>query len=273
MYQTYWQLQSRPFNDTYDPRMYYPGDAHQGALLKLRYVIENRRGAAALSGAAGLGKSLLVQILSRQLPEIYQPRVHLVFPQMSHVELLTYLADELEGTLSPPTSAGADRGIRRLQHCLSENTRAGRHCVMVIDESHLLKDMGTLETMRLLLNFQTDDQPDLTLLLVGQPNLLTALSRTSSLEERIAVKCLLRPFTVEETVSYISHRLTAAGSAHMIFDQEALERIHALSFGIPRRINRLCDLALLIGYAEDRTTISPAHIDAVSEELVAVAPE
>ena len=78
---------------------------------------------------------------------------------------------------------------------------------------------------------------------------------------------------LEETVSYVVHRLQVAGCQQEIFQSDALEAIHEFSCGIPRRINRLCDLALLIGFAEQRTTIDRERLHAVSHELIAVAPE
>src|SRR5262245_58963004 len=94
MYESYWGLNCRPFDSGLDA-FYYPCEAHQGALLKLRYTIENRRGAALLAGPAGAGKTLLVGALQRQLPESVAPFVHLVFPQMPGPQLLIWLAEEL----------------------------------------------------------------------------------------------------------------------------------------------------------------------------------
>ncbi len=267
MYEPYWQLDAKPFENTADIRFYYPAEAHQGTLFKLRYAIENRRGAALLTGGAGLGKTLLIQSLARHLPEQFTPLVHAVFPQMPPDQLLAYLADELTGdhTTATPT---VQQSVHRLQRALTENAKAGKHAVLVVDEAHLLRDTGALETMRLLLNFEHDSQPALTLLLVGQTSLLPVLGRMPQLDARLSVKCLLRPFTLEESISYISHRLTAAGASQPIFDPEALETIHHLSQGTPRHINRLCDLALLIGFAEDRHILTPAQIESVAEELL-----
>ena len=163
MYETYWQFERKPFDNTADPRFYYPGEAHQGALLKLRYAIENKRGAAVISAAAGLGKSLLVNTLYRQLPDHFRPRVHLVFPQMSPDQLLSYLAHELDGGQAAAAADSTDVHIRRIEHVLTENARAGNHAVIAIDEAHLLRDLGTRETMRLLLNLEAESQPALTL--------------------------------------------------------------------------------------------------------------
>ena len=109
--------------------------------------------------------------------------------------------------------------------------------------------------------------------MVSQPALLPILDRMPELDERLAVKCLLRRLSQEETFSYVHHRLQAAGCRRQIFDDGALEAVHRLSHGTPRRINRLCDLALLIGFAEERDMIGCQQIEAVSEELVAVAPD
>ena len=273
MYKAYWQLHTRPFENATDSRFYYPSEVHQGALLKLRYAVENQRGAALLAGAAGSGKTMLIQSLKRQLDPSYTPFVHLVFPQMSVRELLSYLAAEI-GALPGPTGAvPVDESVRHLQHFLIENARRGNHAVLAIDEAQLLIDTGALETLRLLLNFEGETHPALTLLLIGQPQLLPALERMSSLEARLGVKCLLRPLNLEETVSYVNHRLTAAGATHELFSHEALSTLYQLSGGNPRRINRLSDLALLIGYAEEQVRINAPQIEAVSNELVTIAPE
>ena len=124
MYNAYWQLHTRPFDNCIDSRFYYPSEVHQGALLKLRYVVENERGAAVLAGPAGSGKTLVVNSLKRQLPENYSPFVQVVFPQMTLRELLAYLAAEMGALPSPSTSVPVDESVRRLQHFLAENARA-----------------------------------------------------------------------------------------------------------------------------------------------------
>ena len=272
MYEAYWRLQSKPFEPQVDARSYYPSEVHQGAMLKLRYAIENQRGAALLAGAPGTGKSMLIHSLRRQLPEAFSPFVHLVFPQLSQREMLAYLAAELDPAHELPT-ASVDASVRRLQHFLAQNATQGRHAVVAVDEAHLLLDSNGLETVRLLLNFDRAGRPALTLLLLGTPALLTGLERMPALDQRLGVKCLLRPLTLEETVSYVNHRLTAAGAKQEIFTSEALQSLFQLTLGNPRLINRLCDLALLIGYAEEQPSIGQAQLEAVSNELVTVQPE
>lgn len=273
MYESYWQLQQKPFENCSDPRFYYPGETHQAALLKLRYAIENQRGGALLAGPSGSGKTLLAGMLRATLGEEFTPFVHLVFPQMSTDQLLEYLADELVGPLDGSPAPSVGQSVRRIEHFLAENLQRGGHAVVVVDEAHLLEDGRTLEAMRLLLNFELAGRPGLTLLMLGQPGVLPILDRTPQLEQRLGVKCLLRPFNAHETAEYVHHRLNVAGATRSIFEPDALETLHRLTHGIPRQINRLCDLALLIGYAEGQQSITAAGLEAVCEELVTVVPE
>jgi len=266
MYETYWKLSHKPFDNGADAKAYYPGESHQAALLKLRYAIENRHGAALLAGGFGVGKTLLVRLLAEQLPERFQPLVHLTYPQMPADELLAFLAAETRAPASnsPPTVADS---VQRLQQRLAAGAEQGRHAVVAIDDAQLLEGRRTFEALRLLMNFEVAGRPAMTLLLVGQPSLLPTLERLPQLDERLGAKCLLRPFTIEETISYVQHRLAAAGSRQPIFEDSALELLYDLTLGVPRRINRLCDLSLLIGFADERPTIGTAQIHAVSQEL------
>ena len=271
MYESYWQLGRKPFENGADPQFYFPAETHQAALLKLRYAVENRRGGALLCGAAGTGKTLIVAMLREALGEICSPFVHLVYPQMTPAELLAYLAEELDGM--PSTTAAVHESIRRIQDALAENAKKGRHTVIVVDEAHLIENSQMLETLRLLLNFGPDGKTGMTLILAGQPGILPLLDRMPQLEERLGVKCLLRPFTMQETGEYAAHRLNNAGAKRPIIAAEAVPTLHELTRGIARQINRLCDLALLVGFAEEQHTLSAAHFEAVCRELVAVVPE
>ena len=139
MYETYWQLKQKPFENAADPRFYYPGESHQAALLKLRYAIENRRGGALLAGPSGVGKTLLTTMLPGILGEAFTPLVHLVFPQMSTAELLAYLADELgRRRIRPPGRPACRRASGGSSSSWPPTAEQGRHAVLVIDEAHLL---------------------------------------------------------------------------------------------------------------------------------------
>jgi general secretion pathway protein A len=255
MYLDHWNLSSLPFEPVSEGAGLFPCEAHEGALLKLRYAIEQERGAALLAGPAGTGKTTLTRALESQLDARFSPFVRLVFPQMSSRDLLVYLAEELGAPPADPPRHTVEESVRRLEFYLAQNAHLDRHAVVVVDEAHLLEDCGALETLRLLLNFEVDARPTLSLLLVGQMGLVSAVGRLPSLADRVAVSTLLR----------------AAGASREIFTPDALEALHYFGHGIPRQINRLADLALLVGFADRLGMLSAEQIEAVSEELVAVA--
>jgi general secretion pathway protein A len=274
MYESYWHLARRPFGGGCDVRAYYPGEAHQGTLLKLRYAVENRVGAALLAGHAGTGKTLVTRLLAEKLGDDYRPLVHVTFPQMPTAELTAYLAAELQAeseiTAAPPS---LDRSVRSIERRLAENAAAGKHAVVIVDEAHLLEGTRTFEALRLLLNREHDGRPTLTLIFVGQPALLPTLSRMPALEQRLGVKCLLRPLTRDEVHAYVQHRLQTAEGPTNLFDSDALDALHAITRGVPRDVNRLCDLALLLGFADEAKSIDAGRIEAVARELVEVAAD
>jgi general secretion pathway protein A len=275
MYESYWRLERNPFDDEEELRVYYASETHQAALLKLRYVIEHGKGAAVLGGATGVGKSFLLQVLSRELPAQFGPFAHLIFPQMSAAELLAYLAVELGA--EPPGAgdeqAGLDRTVREIDRRLKELNAEGRQPVIVVDEAQLIEDWQVFQSLRLLLNFQQAAGRRFSLIFAGQNELFTTIHRMGQLDERIAVKCQLRPLSVDETAGYITCRLEAAGADRPIFAPDSLQPLYELSGGIPRRINRLCDMALLVGYADETPSISARQVEAVAEEMYALVPD
>ena len=271
MYLDYWQLDAKPFEPGCDARTLFKSPTHQSALHKVRYAIENRRAAGLIAGLGGTGKTLLIETLREQLPEHCRPLVRVVFPQMTDRDLLVYLAEQLGAPPADPPRYTVEESLRRLEFVLSENARRNRHAIIVIDEAHLLEDTGLLEPLRLLLNLDFEGRPAFTLLLVGQPTLVPMIQRHGSLDERLDIKVLLAPLTAEETGEYIEHRLTAAGATRDVFSPDALAAAYQLTGGIPRRINRLCDLALLVGFADGQHTIDAAALNAVHQELVTVA--
>lgn len=268
MYLNHWQLAAKPFEPSVEGPFYYPSESHQGATLKLRYAMENKRGAALLAGPSGVGKTLLVQQLIEQLPGGKQPVVQVVYPQMPSRELLAYLAARLAATEeSIQLTPSIDQSLLAIEKHLVAAAERDERPLVVIDEAHLLEDAGTLETVRLLLNLQREGTPLLTLLLVGQSSLLSTLSRTPRLEERIDITALVDPLSADETHSYVQHRLAAAGATGEIFTTAAIDTLHQLAHGVVRRINRLGDLALLVGYAGGASSIDTPMVQSVASEL------
>ena len=270
MYLDYWQLDAKPFEPGCDAQTFYRGAAFQSAINKLRYAIENGRAAGLVAGPAGVGKTLLIETLRQQLGEAYQPFVRVVFPQMTDRDLLVYLAEQFGAPPADPPRYTIEESLRRLEYILADNVARKRHAIVVVDEAHLLEDSGLLEPLRLLLNLGAIGAPPFTLLLVGQPTLGPMVQRHGGFDERVDIKVLLPALSVVETADYITHRLEAAGATREIFAADALKTAHQLTSGIPRRINRLCDLALLVGFANSQHTIDAESLHAIHGELVTV---
>ena len=275
MYLEHWNLERRPFENTLEPEFFFPSQTHQAAVLKLRYLIENQKGAGVLVGPTGTGKTFVTRRLVQELSEQVGPWLNFVFPQMSADDLLTDIAIRLGGESAAaewpmhsvlPRSAA----LRIIERSLDEYARTERHPVLVIDDAHLIDDPATMQTLELLLNFQQPPQRAFSLILLGDRLLLSRLSRLPRFDERLAVRAMLQSLSPDETARYIRFRLEVSGARKAIFDAEALAEIAELSDGIPRRINRLADLALLVGYADGRNRLSASDVSAVSDELATV---
>ena len=270
MYEPYWHLDRPAFDNDADTRFYFPGRSHQGALLKLRYAIENRKGAALLVGGHGLGKTYLTHVLEHDLEATYRPVIRLLFPQLSPAEFLAYLASRLGATDTDTAPLRVDRALRQLERRLEELTLQHHHPVLIVDEAHLL-EAAHLQTLQLLLNFEQEPRIAFSLLLVGQPELLPKIARVSALHERISVRTTLQPLSETETLAYVKHRLQVAGVTEPIFADETLQSFWELSHGIPRKINQLCDLSLLVGFADGLQSLTPIELEAAAGELVGVS--
>jgi type II secretory pathway predicted ATPase ExeA len=268
MYEKHWQLASRPFDDQFEPRFYYPAESHQGALFKLRYALEQGRGIATLTGPNGIGKTWLISLLKRQLADSFAPFCQVTFPAMPQADFLAYFAEELSGTRFAAAPSPRE-SLRRIEDTLWKAHQEQRRPLMVLDEAHLLNDPTILESLRLLLNLLPGQNP-LSMLFVGHSTLLAALARFPALDDRIAVKCQLQALSREEAAGYVTHRLRQAGAKRDLLDTAALDTLHELTHGIPRRINRLCDLALVVGYAQGNAALTAELLESVHDELLQV---
>jgi general secretion pathway protein A len=195
--------------------------------------------------------------------------VHLVYPQLAPHELVAFITHSLGGDVdeSTETVPGMDLLLRRLETRLNELSKAGRLPVIMIDDAHLIEDRRVFQTLLQLMNYQRPGRTNFGLILAGHPELVTTMQRTDQFSDRVAFHCLLQTFNEVETVEYVRHRLQAAGRTEPIFDGPAMKTIFELSSGIPRRINRLCDFALLVGYANQSEIVTAEQIEEVHTEI------
>ena len=167
------------------------------------------------------------------------------------------------------TSANSNKVelFHSLHKILYNNNNSGKHSVITVDEAQAIENKDIFEELRLLLNFQLDDAFLLTIILLGQPELKSAVMNLPQLSQRMSVRYHIKGLTAVETKEYVQHRLEVAGARKPIFDEEAYQAIYASSLGIPRGINNICDLALLVGFGNGAKTIDKKTILKVSEDL------
>ncbi len=265
MYAGYWQLKEKPFENAPDPRFLYHSQKHVEALSRIFYVIRERKGAALLTGEYGSGKTLISRVLLEELSsDKYQPA--LVFnPRLPSMELVKEIIYQLGG--SPPPSSSKTDLLHLLNEILYKNRDDDKNTVILVDEAQAIEDENGFDELRLLLNFQLNNSFLLTLVLLGQPELREKINAMPQLRQRLAVRYHLSALTEDETNEYIHHRLEIGGSKEEIFTEDGIREVYRFSAGIPRRINNICDMALLVGYSMELNKIDRQIIREVSEDL------
>ncbi|OGX41014.1 MAG: hypothetical protein A3C53_06620 [Omnitrophica WOR_2 bacterium RIFCSPHIGHO2_02_FULL_68_15] len=268
MYETYWGLREKPFENTPDPRFYYASEQHREACGRLLYCVRERKGAGLLSGVFGCGKTIVARVLLQELNQERYRTALLTNPRVNDLDFLRMLAHRL-GHPAPP--AGKADILIVLEQLVGDNAKEGRDTVIVVDEAHAIEDAAVFEEMRLLLNLQQHDRFLVTLLLLGQPELASLVEQDKPLEQRIAVKAHLTAMTLEETRDYVTHRLRVAGhpQPETVFTPEAFPMIYESTGGVPRRINRLCDICLLAGMGAQVRALDAAL---VADEVKTLRP-
>jgi general secretion pathway protein A len=266
MYLDFYGLREEPFGVTPDPRFLYLSPEHREALASIYYGIEAGRGFMALIAVPGMGKTtLLFHLLERFRSSA---RTAFLFQtQCNSREFMRFLLNEL----SCESGSGQDPVAmhEEFNRMLLQEARAGRRCVVIIDEAQNL-DPSVLETIRLLSDFETPRAKLLQIVLAGQPELADKLARPSlaQLRQRISLIGRLSAMPAPEISNYIEHRLKVAGvNGQPILTREAHAVIAELSLGIPRNINNLCFNVLSLGFALRQKTIGAELVREVAADF------
>ncbi|MBT9131771.1 AAA family ATPase [candidate division NPL-UPA2 bacterium Unc8] len=265
MYEEYWELSKKPFQNTPDHEFLYLSSEHEEALMRMRYAVQECLGAAMLSGVFGCGKTMLVWALLAELGENYKSAV-VSNPALDATELLREICYQF-GIKEDLPHNKTDL-MHLIDRILRNNINDGKDTVVIIDEAHLIGDMMVFEELRLLLNLHLKDRFLLTLILVGQPELEEKITNNKQLSQRIAIKYHLDRLNKEDTKNYIYHRLKVAGRTEAIFNEETIGAIFEVSGGIPRRINHICAMSLVIGFGRKVKTIDASIVKEAAESLV-----
>lgn len=269
MYEAYWGLQERPFQNAPDPRFLFYAESHEEALVRLLYAVSENKGLALLTGRVGTGKTLLCRVFRKELTSRGYEVAVLVNPDLGPEELLRAILSEL-GAPVPNGGGKPELWDAVARYVGGSGGRTAREVVLVVDEAQAIGDPRSLETLRMLLNLIDDATGRFcfTLVLAGQPELRERVQQSDALRQRVAVSCELRRLSLDETGEYIAHRLRTAGAGGELFTAEAIAAIHAATDGTPRAINTLADLALLTGSSRQAERVDAECVAAAGTEVM-----
>ncbi len=265
MYTDYYKLKSLPFQLTPDPRFFFGSSGHNGAMAYLTYGLSQSEGFIIITGDVGAGKTTLVSYLLSTLdPETYV-WARVVTTQLQADDMLRMVAS----TFGLPTE-GADKAtlLGRVQAFLEHNHGAGKRVLLVVDEAQNLP-VPALEELRMLSNFQVGERTPLQCLLLGQPQFRAVLGARDldQLRQRVIASYHLGPLNAAETRAYVEHRLRLADWKNdPNISEEAFQRIHDYTGGVPRMINVICSRLLLFGFLEEVHTLDADAVERVAVE-------
>jgi general secretion pathway protein A len=275
MYAAYFGLKQEPFSIAPDPRLLFMSERHREALAHLLYGVQGGGGFVLLTGEIGTGKTTVCRSFLEQVPA-HCKLAYIFNPKLTVLELLETVCHEFGLAVTPPShrAATVKDWVDALNDFLLKSHAAGRNNVLVIDEAQNLAP-EVLEQLRLLTNLETSERKLLQIILIGQPELREMLARPDleQLAQRVIARYHLQALHADETAQYVRHRLEVCGLERPLpFDRAALKRVHALTGGVPRRINLLCDRALLGAYANGQGLVTRRIVNEAALEVFPRAP-
>jgi type II secretory pathway predicted ATPase ExeA len=267
-------LEERPFGPALDQRFLYPSRSYARTVAEVQQALRRRDGLIVVTGDAGMGKTLLCRTLLHEMAEAAFVSV-VLDPRVTEDDLIAHILVDFGVTradLPIPAQVRRRALTAALQGFLGELIPTSAYAVVIIDEAQHLSP-GVFELLRLLMNFETDQAKLLQVVLVGQRDLDERLREpdVQALAQRVARRCEMEPLSGFEVKRYIERRLSTAqhfaGSWPGTFTLSATRAVTAVSKGVPRVVNQVCDLALEIGQERDTRVIDASIVRAAARRL------
>lgn len=264
MYTEFFGFKDEPFRLTPDPEYFYCSPSHEEAIRVIEYGISSRKGFMMLTGEVGTGKTTLCRVLLNQIVDVETALI--LNPLLSPSEILRSIVRDFDIPFEEQAGDGALYNL--LVEYFTVLYRKGKNALIIVDESQNLM-FESLEMIRQISNIEMENAKLVQVLLVGQPELVQKLSghQYRQLRQRIALKAVLSHFDPNETENYVNYRLQQALRYNkFLFDKDALKLLHKESAGIPRQINQLADLSLLIASSRSRKKVAVSDVVMASTE-------
>lgn len=266
MYNAFFGFTQNPFNMSPDPSFLFRSSQHEEALANLIYGVQSRKGFVVLSGEVGTGKTTMLECLRDFLHSQQIAFASLFNSRLTVEQFFELLAYDLELQCDHHSKVEV---LLALNSMLIERAGVGRTTVLIVDEAHNL-EWDVLEEIRLLGNLENRRGKLLQIILAGQQELDRKMEAPEfrQLKQRIALRCTLRGFDVNDSVAYINSRMTRAGlHEQTVFSRELIDEIRLRTQGIPRLINAVCDNLLLNCFALETRTATMQMLDEVSADM------
>lgn len=267
IYTNYWGLGFHPFGNDNQPETFVPTRTAALVITKLRYALGIGMGTSALFGEAGVGKTRVARILQAEFTAARWRTAYLPNTLGGARDILAALDPEAAALAPSGTS-----GLGELERYLADRARENQPVLIIVDDVQASRGVEFLETLRTLQNIDHDGVKALSILLLGQAAMDRRLEQASHFNSQLLVRAVLDPMTDEESRLYILARLKAAGSRQGIFTKQAADRVVKFSKGIPRQVNRLCELSLVIAYGLEEGRVSPEIVEMAAADLDLLPP-
>lgn len=267
MFDDFYGLEGRPFQLTPDPAFYFESHTHRKALSYLGYGLAQGEGFVVITGEVGSGKSTLVAHLMATIDPARMTAAQIVTSALDGAEIVHVVAQAFGLPIAGHDKASA---LGTIEGFLHEEARAGRRCLLIVDEAQNLS-ISAIEELRMLSNFQLGSHPLLQTLLLGQPEFRETLLESEELEQlrqRVIATHHLTAMQSGEVRAYIEHRLKCVGwKGNPGFDDQVFADIYEATGGVPRRINQIVNRLLLLGAVDRSSRIDGSMLKQVLGEL------
>jgi general secretion pathway protein A len=267
MYLSFYHLKKEPFHTTPDPEFLFLTSSNREAFASIIYSIEKKNGFIVIIGEAGVGKTTILRAYLEQTDKHRMKIVYIFNSNVTFKGLLKMIFQELGLDVGPDDIFEM---VNRLHHVMIEEYRQQNTVVLIVDEAQNMP-LETLENLRMLSTLETSTDKLIQIVLVGQPEFEQMLDQPKlrQLKQRVAVRSTIYPFTREESLKYIQHRLAKVSTEQKnpIFTRAALRKIIKKAKGIPRIINILCDNALVTGFGYKKKRVNKRVVKEIVADL------